>query len=132
MHCNCKKSYFVEYVGSRSSADAIDSISELWNVFTSITNHFIGVDVQLSKISLNGYESVGFDVRSLTQDRDQEQFTITITTQMPIPLAIYDDRYTWAKYGCLILPQVLKLNEVQNYTIRGMYHYFLRDFLRVD
>jgi hypothetical protein len=67
---------------------------------TSITNHFIGVDVQLSKISLNGYESMGFDVRSLTQDRDQEQFTIT--TRTPIPLAIYDDRYTWAKYGRLL------------------------------
>ena len=64
---------------------------------TSITNNFIGVDVQLAKISLNGYESMGFDVRSLTQDRDQEQFTIA--TQTPIPLAIYDDRYTWAKYG---------------------------------
>jgi hypothetical protein len=49
----------------------------------SITNNFIGVDVQLAKISLNGYESKGFDVRSLTQDRDQEQFTIT--TQTPIP-----------------------------------------------
>ncbi len=57
---------------------------------TSITNHFIGVDVQLSKISLNGYESMGFDVRSLTQDRDQEQFTIT--THLPIPLAIYADK----------------------------------------
>jgi hypothetical protein len=97
---------------------------------TSITNHFIGVDVQLSKISLNGYESMGFDIRSLPQDRDQEQFTIT--TQMPIPLSIYDERYTWAKYGHLILPQVLKLNEVQNNTIRGMYRNFLRDFLRVD
>ncbi len=51
---------------------------------------------------MNGYESMGFDVRSLTQDRDQEQFTIT--TQKPIPLAVYDDRYTWAKYGRLILP----------------------------
>jgi len=88
------------------------------------------VDVQLSKISLNGYESMGFDVRSLTQDRDQEQFTIT--TQTPIPLSIYDDRYTWVKYGRLILPQVLKLNEVQNNTIRGMYRNFLGDFLRVD
>jgi hypothetical protein len=75
---------------------------QYWNYSTfstSITNHFIGVDVQLSKISMNGYESMGFDVRSLTQDTDQEQFTIT--TKMPIPLAVYDDRYTWAKYGRL-------------------------------
>jgi hypothetical protein len=61
---------------------------------------------------LNGYESMGFDVRSLTQDTDQEQFTIT--TQNPIPVALYDDRYTWAKYGHLILPEVFKLN---SYTI---------------
>ena len=59
---------------------------------TSITNNFIGVDVQLSKISENGYESMGFDVKSLTQDRDQDQFTIT--TRTPIPLSVYDDRYT--------------------------------------
>jgi len=97
---------------------------------TSITNHFIGVDVQLSKVSLNGYESMGFDVRSLTQDRDQDQFTIT--TQTPIPLAIYDDSYTWAKYGRLILPPVLKLNDLQNSSILGMYRNFLRDFLHID
>jgi aspartate aminotransferase-like enzyme len=59
---------------------------QYWNYSTfstSITNHFIGVDVQLSKISMNGYESMGFDVRSLTQATDQEQFIIT--TQTPIP-----------------------------------------------
>jgi len=69
-------------------------------------------------------------VRSLTQDRDPEQFTIT--TQTPIPLAIYDDGYTWVEYGHLILPEVFKLNEVQNSSILGMYPNFLRDFLRVD
>jgi len=51
---------------------------------------------------------------------------------MPIPLAIYDDRYTWAKYGQLILPEVFKLNEAQNSSILGMYRNFLRDFLRID
>ena len=71
-----------------------------------------------------------FDVRSLTQDRDQDQFTIT--TRTPIPLAEYDDRYTWAKYGRLILPEVFKLNEVQNSSILGMYRNLLRDFLHVD
>jgi hypothetical protein len=97
---------------------------------TSITNNFIGVDVQLSKISENGYESMGFDVKSLTQDRYQDRFTIT--TRMLIPLAVYDDRYTWAKYGRLILPQVLKLNERQNFQILSAHHNFLRDFLRID
>jgi hypothetical protein len=78
------------------------------------------VDVQLSKMSLNGYESMGFDVRLLTQDREQEQFTIT--TQKPIPLALYDDRYTWAKYGRLILPPVLRFNERHNFQILRTYH----------
>jgi hypothetical protein len=73
---------------------------------------------------------MGFDVRSLTQDTDQEQFTIT--TQNPIPLALFDDRYTWAKYGRLILPEVLKLNKLHNSSILGMYRNFLREFLRVD
>jgi hypothetical protein len=73
---------------------------------------------------------MGFDVRSLTQDRDQDQFTII--TQTPIPLALYDDRYTWAKYGRLILPQGLKLNEKQNSSIRSMYRTVLQDFLRID
>jgi hypothetical protein len=100
------------------------------NFSTSITNNFIGVDVQLGNVSLNGYESMGFDVRSLTQDRDQEQFTIT--TQTPIPLAIYDDRYTWVKYGRLILPQVWTLNERQNSQMLTTYRSFLRDFLRID
>ena len=71
---------------------------QYWNYSTfstSITNNFIGVDVQLGKISLNGYQSIGFDVRSLTQDRDQDQFTIT--TKRPIPLAVFADHYTWVK-----------------------------------
>jgi len=86
---------------------------------TFITNHFIGVDVQLSKISLNGYESMGFAVRSLTQDRDQEHFTIS--TQTPIPLNIYYDRYTWAKYGRLLdVSTKSKLNEYLSSLFKGL------------
>jgi hypothetical protein len=40
--------------------------------------------------------------------------------------------YTWVKYGRLILPEVFKLNEVQNSSILGVYRNFLRDFLCVD
>jgi len=89
--------------GSTNRMSQLNSEVSSWNTkrqilnygmfSTSITNHFIGVDVQLSKISLS-YESMGFDVGSLTQDRDQEQFTIT--THTPIPLVINDDCYTWA------------------------------------
>ncbi len=66
----------------------------------------------------------------MTQDRDQEQSTIT--TERPIPLAVYDDRYTWAKYGSLILPQMMKLNERQNSQLLSKYCSFLCEFLRID
>ncbi len=51
--------------------------------------------------SISGYENMGFNGKSMTQDVHQGQFTIT--TDNPIPLMPYGNRYTWAKYGHLIL-----------------------------
>ncbi len=62
------------------------------NFWTAITNEFIGHDVVLDKISRNGYESMGFDTSPLTQDKEQDLFTIE--TRYPIPLAWYYDCYT--------------------------------------
>ena len=67
----------------------------------SLTNQFIGTDVILNDSSISGYENMGFNVKLMTQDVHQGQFTIT--TDDPIPLMPYDDRYTWAKYGHFIL-----------------------------
>jgi hypothetical protein len=36
-----------------------------------ITNYFIGEDFYLSRLSLDGYEALGFDVTQLTQDMEQ-------------------------------------------------------------
>jgi hypothetical protein len=44
---------------------------------------------------------MGFNVKSMTQDVHWGQFMIT--TDDPIPLMPYGDRYTWAKYGHFIL-----------------------------
>ena len=55
------------------------------NFGTAITNNFIGHDVVLDKISWNGYELMGFDTPPLTQDTEQDLFTIK--TRHPIPLA---------------------------------------------
>ncbi len=44
---------------------------------------------------------MGFNVKSMTQDVLQGQFTIT--TDDPILLMPYGNRYTWAKYGHFIL-----------------------------
>jgi hypothetical protein len=64
------------------------------NFQTAITNKFIGLghDVVLDKISRNGYESMGFDASPVTQDKEQDLFTIK--TRYPIPLAVHTDRYT--------------------------------------
>jgi hypothetical protein len=67
----------------------------------SLTNQFIGTDVILNDSSITGYESMGFNIKSMTQDIVQGQFTIN--TDYPIPLKPYGDRYTWAKYGHYIL-----------------------------
>ena len=67
----------------------------------SLTNQFIGTDVILNESSKAGYESMGFNFESMTQDIVQGQFTIN--TDYPIPLMFYSDRYTWGKYGHQIL-----------------------------
>jgi len=67
----------------------------------SLTNQFIGTDVVLNDLSISGYEDMGFNVKSMTQDVHQGQFTIN--TEDPIPLMSYSDRFTWAKYGHFIL-----------------------------
>ena len=45
-------------------------------------------------------------------------------------MAVYDDRYTWAKYGRLILPQGMNIKP--NFQTLRTYHLFLRDFLCID
>jgi hypothetical protein len=67
----------------------------------SLTNQFIGTDVIMNDSSISGYENMGFNVKSMTQDVHQGQ--CTITTDNPIPLMPYGNRYTWAKYGHFIL-----------------------------
>jgi hypothetical protein len=58
---------------------------------TVITNHFIEKDFYLSQHSMDGYETIGFDVTQLTQDMDQSLFTIK--TNMPIPMLVYGDAF---------------------------------------
>jgi hypothetical protein len=52
-------------------------------------------------MSIQGYDSLGFNTRSLAQDVLQGQFTIT--TESPIPIMSYSNNFTWAKYGHHIL-----------------------------
>ncbi len=74
---------------------------------TVIINHIIGEDFLLSQDSMDGYEAMGFDVTRLTQDEEQNLFTIK--TNMPIPMLVYGDSFQWAKYCRCILPTNLDL-----------------------
>ncbi len=100
------------------------------NFQTAITNKFIRHDVVLDKIPRNGYESMGFDASPLTQDKEQDLFTIK--TPHPIPLARYYDRYTWRKYGHHILPSTISLNRIENFNTHGLYRNALQQLLCTD
>jgi hypothetical protein len=75
----------------------------------TITNNFIGDNIGITKWSLAGYEAMGFDVTPLTQDTNQNLFSFG--TEYPIPVVYYFDCYTWAKYGKIILPSTISLEE---------------------
>ncbi len=74
-----------------------------FNFLVTITNNFIGDNVDITKWSLAGYKAMGFDVTPLTQDTDQNLFSSG--TEYPIPVDFYYDCYTWAIYGKMILRQ---------------------------
>ncbi len=66
----------------------------------------------------------------MTQDTEQDLFTIE--TRVPILLAPYYDRYTWAKYGHHILPSTILLNLMENLQTHSLYCNALRYLLRTD
>jgi hypothetical protein len=95
----------------------------------TITNNFIGDDVDITKWSLAGYEAMGFNVTPLTQDTDQNLFSFG--TEYPIPVAFYCDRYTWAKYG-KILPSTISLEEREKTALHSTFRNSFQQFLCID
>ena len=71
----------------------------------TITNNFIGNDVDITKWSLAGYEAMGFNVTPLTQDTDQNLFSFG--TEYPIPVAFI----MIVTHG----PNMIKLSSRQQY-----------------
>ena len=59
-----------------------------------ITNECVP-DVTINMDSRLSFESMGFDTSSVTQDQNTVG-AIGITTENPIPIVQYGDRYTWA------------------------------------
>ena len=73
---------------------------------------------------------MGFDIKQLTQDMEQDLFTIT--THYPILLAQYHDCYLWGKFGHSLLPPMILLNARQNLQLRSTYCNTLQQLLCID
>ena len=96
----------------------------------TITNNFIGDDVDITKWSLAGYEAMGFNVTPLTQDTNHNLFSFG--TEYPIPVAFYYDHYTWAKYGKIILPSTISLKEREKTALNLTFRNSFQQFLCID
>ncbi len=97
---------------------------------TVITNEFIGEEICLGQISIDGYEAMGFDVSQLTQVEEQSLFTIK--TDMTIPMLVYGDSFQWAKYGHHILPSSLDWTNHNKGSLHWTFWNSLIVFLRTD
>jgi hypothetical protein len=65
-----------------------------------ISNELVGVDITLNYSSCFGYNAMGFDTSTVTQDCDYMDDYFGITTHHPIPVLHYGNSFTWVKYCC--------------------------------
>ncbi len=68
-----------------------------------ILNELVGVDITLNNSSRIGYNAMGFDTSTVTQDHDNTDGYFGITTHCPILVLQYGDSFTWAKYCYMVL-----------------------------
>ncbi len=95
-----------------------------------ISNELIGVDITLNYSSRFGYNAMGFDTSTVTQDRDNTDSYFGNMTHPPIPVLQYGDSFTWAKYCYMVLhPDMIRQLKPGQDT---NYHNALRSFLRTD
>jgi hypothetical protein len=59
-----------------------------------ISNELVGVDITLNYSSCFGYNVMGFDTSTVTQDHDNTDVFFGITTNPPIPALQYGDSFT--------------------------------------
>ncbi len=95
-----------------------------------ISNELVGVDITLNYSSCFGYNTMGFDTSTVTQDCDSTDGYFGITTHRPIPVLQYGDSFTWAKYCYMVLhpDMICQLKPGQDTS----YCNALRSFLQTD
>jgi hypothetical protein len=59
-----------------------------------IFNELVGVDITLNYSFCFGYNAMGVDTSTVTQDRDNMDGYFGITTHRPIPVLQYGDSFT--------------------------------------
>jgi hypothetical protein len=95
-----------------------------------ILNELVGIDITLNYSSCFGYNAMGFDTSTLTQDRDNTDGYFGIMTHRPIPVLQYGDSSTWAKFCYKVLhpDMIQKLKPGQDTSYRNT----LRSYLQTD
>jgi hypothetical protein len=68
-----------------------------------ITNNFIGEVVTLDDNFVCGYKMMGFN----TMSKDEESNIFLLRIELPTPFSVFEDSYSWAKYGHHILQSIL-------------------------
>jgi hypothetical protein len=68
------------------------------NFLMIFLNELVGVDITLNYSSCFGYNMMGFDTSTVTQDCDNTDGYFGSTTHCPMPVLQYGDSFTWAKY----------------------------------
>ena len=73
---------------------------------------------------------MGLDVTHLTQDEEQNLFSIK--TNIPIPMLVYGDSIQWAKNGHVIPPSNLDLTSHNKASLDPTFQNSLIEFLHTD
>jgi hypothetical protein len=61
-----------------------------------ISNELVGVGITLNYSSCFGYNVMGFETSTVTQDCDDKDGYFGVTTHRPIPVLQYSNSFTWA------------------------------------
>ncbi len=74
-----------------------------------ISNKLVGVDITLNCFSCFGYNAMGFETSTVTQDCDDMDGYFGITTHRPISVLQHGNSFTWEKYGYIVLhPDIIR------------------------
>ncbi len=68
-----------------------------------ISNELVGVDIILNYSACFGYNTMGFESSTVTQDCDDMDGNFGITTYCPIPVLQYGNSFTWVKYRYMVV-----------------------------